>query len=175
MRTLLPDPPPAELEALLARRRKLGLDRHDEVWEGVLHIVPAPRNAHTDIQQQLAELIGPLARRSGLHPLIAGEVNIGDCKDDFRVPDGALLRKREDAIWNPTAALAIEILSCDDEAWEKLPFYAAHHVAELLIVDPAEHEVHWLALTGESSYEPIERSRLIDLGPASLAAQIDWP
>jgi hypothetical protein len=42
MRTLLPDPPPAELEALLERRTKLGQDRKDEVWEGVLHLVPAP-------------------------------------------------------------------------------------------------------------------------------------
>jgi hypothetical protein len=35
MRTLLPDPPPAELQPLLERRRRSGADRFDEVWEGV--------------------------------------------------------------------------------------------------------------------------------------------
>ena len=39
MRTLLPDPPPAELQALLERRERLGQDHKDEVWEGVLHVV----------------------------------------------------------------------------------------------------------------------------------------
>jgi Uma2 family endonuclease len=173
MSTLVLDPPPVELQALLERRRRLDLDRHDEVWEGVLHMAPAPRNAHTDVQQQLAELLGPLARRAGLHPMIAGELNIGE-SEDHRIPDGALLRGRQDATWNPTAALVVEIVSPGDESWEKLPFYVAHDVDEVLIVDPATRKVDWLALRGDS-YEPIERSGLIDLGPSELAEQIDWP
>ncbi|MHB1469380.1 MAG: hypothetical protein ACYCU0_15425 [Solirubrobacteraceae bacterium] len=56
MRTLLPDPPPADLAALLERRRRLGQDRKDEVWEGVLHVAPAPNSVHADIQLQLAEI-----------------------------------------------------------------------------------------------------------------------
>jgi hypothetical protein len=40
MPTLVKDPPPAEFEALLAGRRRLGQDRFDEVWEGVLHMNP---------------------------------------------------------------------------------------------------------------------------------------
>jgi len=77
-------------------------------------------------------------------------------------------------MWHPTAALVLEILSPDDEAWQKLPFYAAHRVDEVLIVDPDTHGVHWLGLTGDR-YEPIERSALIDLGAAELARRIDWP
>ena len=46
-----------------------------------------------------------------------------------------------------TAALVVEIVSPDDHTWEKLEFYAAHSVDELLIVDPAERRVHWLGLT----------------------------
>lgn len=76
-------------------------------------------------------------------------------------------------MWHPTAALVIEILSPGDETWQKLPFYAEHHVEEILIVDPDARVVHWLALE-EGRYEPVERSALIELGPAQLARLIDW-
>jgi Uma2 family endonuclease len=126
-----------------------------------------------DVQQQLAELLGPLARHSGLHPRIGG-VNVGDGPGDYRVPDGALQRERATEVWHPTVALALEIVSPGDDTSDKLPFYAAHHVDEVLIVDPRERKVHWLSLTA-GRYEPIEHSRLIDLGPAELAQRIDWP
>lgn len=173
MRTLLPDLPDAELQALLERRRRLGQDGRDEVWEGVLHMVPAPAHRHADLAQQLAELLGPAARTAGLQPTVAG-FNLGDSKDDFRVPDGGLHRPGAAEMWHPTAALVLEILSPNDETWEKLSFYAAHHVDEILIVDPDTRQVHWLALTA-NRYEPVERSALIELGPAELAQRIDWP
>ncbi|HEY1689695.1 MAG TPA: Uma2 family endonuclease [Solirubrobacteraceae bacterium] len=173
MRTLLPDPPPAELTELLERRKRLGLDRKDEVWEGVLHVVPGPDCRHADIAQQLAEILGPLARAAGLRPAVH-DFNIGESQDDFRVPDGGLHRTRPKGTWLPTAALAIEILSRGDETWQKLPFYAAHDVDEILIVDPDTRKVHWLALA-DGDYKPVEHSSLIELGPAQLAEQIDWP
>jgi Uma2 family endonuclease len=77
-------------------------------------------------------------------------------------------------VWHPTAALVFEVVSPDDETWDKLPFYAAHGVDELLIVDPTERSVHWLALEG-GEYREAERSGLIDLGPSKLAERIDWP
>ena len=172
MPTLLLDPPPTELDALLERRKRLGQDGKDEVWEGVLHVVPAPGHKHAHLAQQLAQLLGPAACAAGLEPTIA-QFNLGDSKDDFRVPDGGLHRPGAAEMWHPTAALVLEILSPGDESWEKLPFYAAHHVDEILIVDPATHEIHWLAL-GDDGYQAIERSALIDLGPAELAGLIDW-
>lgn len=102
------------------------------------------------------------------------DFNLGDSQDDFRVPDGGLQRSRPHGTWIPTAALALQILSPNDEAREKLPFYAAHHVDEVLIVDPDERSIRWLALTG-GEYRETERSRLIDLAAAGLAGQIDWP
>jgi hypothetical protein len=84
--------------------------------------------------QQLAEILGPLARDAGLEAAM-GEFKLG---------------------------------------WEKLPFYAAHHVDELLIVDPEKRSVSWLGLSG-GEYQPIERSTLIALGPSELAERIDWP
>lgn len=172
MRTLLPDPPPPEFAQLLQRRRRLGLDRRDEVWQGVLHMNPAPRGRHGDVVQQLAELLGPLARRAGMFPLVA-DFNLGE-PDDYRVPDGGLHHERRDLTYYPSAALALEILSPDDETRGKLPFYAAHGVEELVIIDPAERTVEWLALE-QGEYRPVVRSGLIELSPAHLTERIDWP
>ena len=68
----------------------------------------------------------------------------------------------------------MEVVSPGDESWEKLPFYAAHDVDEVLIVNPVERSVDWLGLD-EGEYRPIERSGLIDLGASDLVEQINWP
>jgi hypothetical protein len=157
----------------MERRRVSGLDRLDEVWEGVLHMVPAPNDAHADIAQQLAVLLDAPARTAGLFPTMH-EFNLGDSIHDYRVPDGGLHRARRWGTWEHTAPLVVEIPSPGDETWQKLPFYAAHEVDEVLIVDPSDHTVHWLGRDG-GEYRPIERSGVIDLGPNELAEQIDWP
>ncbi|MGH2717745.1 MAG: Uma2 family endonuclease [Actinomycetota bacterium] len=173
MRAVILDPPSAGLEALLERRRRSGLDRLDEVWEGELHMVPAPSGEHAYVTQQLAELLGGPARAAGLIPTMGG-FNLGDSEESYRVPDAGLHRKLPRGVWHSSAALVVEVVSPGDESWEKRPFYAKHQVDELLIVDPSERAVHWLALE-DGEYRPIERSRLVDLGPADLASRIDWP
>ena len=173
MPTLVSDPLPAEFQALLKRRRSLGQDLLDEVWEGVYHVNPAPHSRHVAVQQQLAVVLDPLARAAGLRPRV-GIFNLGE-EGDYRVPDGGLLRPGADAVYLSTAAVVIEIVSPDDKTWEKLGFYAAHGVDELLIVDPQEHRVHWLALQQGGDYQPIERSALIALGAGELGASIEWP
>lgn len=171
MRALVLDP--QELLALDERRRRSGLDRLDEVWDGVLHVVPAPSGEHADITQQLAVALDAPARAAGLCPTM-GEFNLGVSEADFRVPDGGLHRSRPHGTWFPTAALVVEIVSPGDGTWGKLPFYAAHGVEELLIVDFAERAVHWLGLGG-GEYREIERSGVIELGARELAGRIDWP
>jgi len=172
MRALVLDPPTAGLDELLERRRRSGLDRCDEIWEGVLHMVPAPSHAHAAVEAQLVMILGPPARIAGLET--TGQCNIGEDERDFRVPDGALHRPGASGTWHPTAALVVEIVSPGDESWEKLPFYAVHGVDELLIVDPAARSVDWLALR-DGEYRPIDHSALIDLGPTELIERIDWP
>lgn len=177
MSTLVLDPPPIELQALLERRKRLDQDRHDEIWEGVLHMAPAPLRRHARLQAQMSALLEPPARAAGLE--VVAEFNLGDC-EDFRVPDGGLLAPGPDEVYLPTAALVVEIVSPGDETWAKLPFYAAHGVEELLIVDPATRAVRWLALSRDQSedakpYGAVERSGLIDLGAEELARLIDWP
>lgn len=98
--------------------------------------------------------------------------NIGE-GDDYRVPGLAVLRSAATATWLQTAAIVVEVVSPDDESWAKLPFYAAHAVDEVLIVDPRNRSVHWLHLAGDT-YMAIERS-MLGVTPGELAAQIDWP
>jgi len=172
MRAMLLDTPGSGLDRLLEHRRSSGLDRLDEVWEGVLHMVPAPGFGHATLAQQLAEMLGRPARDAGLTPTM-GEFNLGE-EQDFRVPDGGLHRPGAGGTWLPTAALVVEIVSPGDESWEKLPFYAAHEVDEVLIVDPQKRRVDWLGLS-DGEYRPIERSALIELGPGELAGRLDWP
>ena len=177
MPTLVMDPAPAEIDALIEYRRRLGLDHYDEVWDGVLHMNPPPTGEHQYLVQQLYDLLGPLARRAGLVPLLQ-VFAVGEGRDNYRAPDGGLHRTQPRGVWHPTAALVIEIVSPGDESWEKLPFYAAHDVNEALIVEPTARSVNWLALNRDEDgepYRPIERSGLIEQSASELAGQIDWP
>ncbi len=170
MATIVRDPEPVELQQLRERRERLDIDRRDEVWEGVLHMNPPPSHWHERLLALLIRLLGPHADAAGLE--ITGGVGLGE-KNDFRVPDLALHRPGAAAQWHPTMALALKILSPDDEAWDKLPFYAAHDVDELVIVDPPERRVHWMELR-DGEYRQTERSSLIELGPRELTERITW-
>jgi Uma2 family endonuclease len=171
--TLVKDPAPAEFEALLERRRRLGQDRFAEVWEGVLHVNPAPSYEHQRLSQRLAVILDPLAGAAGLEAEVGG-VNIGD-PGDYRIPDGSLHRPGSGGTYLPSAELVVEIVSPDDDTWKKLAFYAAHQVDELLIVDPEKRRIDWLRLEPNGEYRAIERSALIELGPSDLADRLDWP
>lgn len=171
MRTVVLGQPPPELQALIKKRQSLGLDRFDEIWEGEYHMAPAAHFWHGYVDDQVAVLLAPLAEQAGL--VRTGEFNLGE-PDNFRVPDRGLHRSVISAVFVPTAALVVEILSPDDETWQKLDFYAAHAVEELLIVDPRDRSVTWLKLS-DDRYVPTDRSDLLGIGPEELAAQIDWP
>jgi Putative restriction endonuclease len=173
MATLVLGTPPPELQALLQRRRDAGVDRLDEVWQGVRHMVPGPSLEHARVAQQLAVLLDGPARAGGLL-LAMHEFNLGESEQNFRVPDGGLHRPGAAGVWLPTAAVVVEVLSPGDESWQKLGFYAEHDVDEVLLVDPAERTVTWLALR-DGEYRPVQRSGLIDLGSAELAERLDWP
>lgn len=100
MTTLVLGTPPPELQALIERRRKAGVDRLDEVWQGVRHLVPRPSFEHARVSQQLAELLGPLAIAAGLLATMS-EFNLGESEAGSTIttsskPDGGLaLREGE--------------------------------------------------------------------------------
>ena len=171
MRTVVVGDRPVELETWLERRRALGQDLFDEVWEGEYHVVPAPHGRHGRIDHQLARILGPRADAAGLSA--SGPLNLGR-PDDHRVPDQAYLRSAESALYNPTAALVVEIVFPGDETRAKMGFYFRAGVEELLIVDPEAQTVEWLK-RGRDVFVPVPTSSLLVLSAAELATQLDWP
>jgi hypothetical protein len=77
-------PRPTEPEELIRRRRKLGIDTFDEVWEGSYQVAPAAHRGHGHVDNELAALLAPMARSFGL--VSSGPFNLGH-PDDYRVPD----------------------------------------------------------------------------------------
>jgi Uma2 family endonuclease len=171
VRTVVLGPRPPELEALLERRHELGQDLHDEVWEGEYHMAPAPHPSHGLLDDEVAAVLRPLARRAGL--VGSGPFNLGS-PDDYRVPDRGLHRGEPTTTFVPTAAVVVEIASPDDETWNKVDFYAAHLVDELLIVDPRKRSVTWLVL-GTDGYTEQDSSELLGVSSTDVTEQIDWP
>jgi Uma2 family endonuclease len=171
VRTVVLGPRSPELEKLLERRRSLGQDRYDELWDGDYHLVPVPHPFHGYVENQVIALLDRPAQRAGL--VGTSVFNLGS-SGDYRVPDCGLHRGTPTTTFVPTAALVVEIASPDDETWNKIDFYAAHSVDELLITDPLKRSVTWLVLD-DGRYTEEDSSRLLAIRPAELAAQIDWP
>lgn len=68
----------------------------------------------------------------------------------------------------------IEILTPGDETYDKLPFYAAHGVEEVLVVDPPERRLRVLVLAGDH-YQDASESTLLTVRAGDLEAAIRWP
>jgi Uma2 family endonuclease len=171
MRTVVVGELPVEIDTFLARRRALGQDLYDEMWDGEYHVVPAAHPWHGYVDRVLAELLGPPARAAGL--VGTGPFNLGD-PDDYRVPDGGYHRALPSTVFVPTAAIVVEIVSPGDESWEKFGFYAAHGVEELALADPRESRLRWFELA-DGAFAETDRSRLLDLTVHDMDAAIDWP
>jgi len=159
------------MEAFLARRRALGQDLYDEVWEGNYHVAPAAHPWHGYLGNVLAEILGPLARSAGL--IGTDPFNLG-IPDDFRVPDRGYRRGLPSTEWVPTAAIVVEVVSPDDETWAKFEFYARHGVDEICVADPMARQIRWFRLDGAAYVESAE-SALLGVTVADLDRQITWP
>ena len=125
----------------LAHRRSIGLDRWDEMWEGVLHMTPAPSLEHQRILGQLVVFLEPLLRSLKRGTLLPG-INVFRTPTNYRIPDLTFVAAgREDVLsdagvregGSPDAV--IEIRSPEDETYEKFPFYAAIGTREVIVID----------------------------------------
>jgi hypothetical protein len=54
--------PPQEVLDLLDRRRRWGADRWDEMWNGVLHVVPMPSGEMSRFGTEFPTTVAPLAK-----------------------------------------------------------------------------------------------------------------
>ena len=160
-----------EVTALIERRRSQGLDRYDEVWNGVYVMAPFAHSSHGLLKSRIVYALEPRARRAGL--LSGDSFNLGE-PTDFRVPDAGYHREVPGTLYVPTAALVLEVLSPDDETFAKLDFYAAHQVDELIVADPDARRIGCWHLAG-GAYAEQPRSDLLDVDMATLVAEVEWP
>jgi hypothetical protein len=174
MKTVVLGEQPQVLSSLISQRQRLGLDLHDEIWDGDYHMAPAAHGRHGEIQALLVELLATPARSVGL--TLTLEFNLGG-PTNFRVPDLGVHRKPPRAVWIPTAAIVGEVRSPDDESYEKFGFYFDAGVDEILIVEMASNNatqtdvVRWFT-RADNTYAESERSELLAVSATDIASFI---
>jgi Uma2 family endonuclease len=138
----------------LADRRAKGLDRWDEMWEGVLHMTPAPSVEH---QRILDELIFFLTghMKTTRHGTVRSGINVFQASKNFRIPDLTFVAQGRDRIFSADGVrdggpdAVIEIRSPEDETYDKLPFFAALGIREVIVVDRDTKRPEIYRLAGE--------------------------
>ncbi len=144
---------PVVLPDILAFRKQTGADRFDEMWEGVLHMVPALTPSHQDLafELQLYLTLNWARPRKGK---VYHEVNlapVGGWSKNYRIPDLLLLSPERfniirEEFFEGAPDAVVEFFSPGDETYEKLEFYADLGVPEVWIIhrDPKKPEIHVL-------------------------------
>src|SRR5438132_12453455 len=86
---------------LIRERKRLGLDRYDEVWEGMYVMPSMPNNAHQKLVDDLGDVLSEVVKRPGLGEKYPG-ANVSDRRKDWkynhRVPDIVVVLKNSRAI-----------------------------------------------------------------------------
>jgi Uma2 family endonuclease len=93
----------------------------------------------------------------------------------YRVPDRGYHRGRPTGTWIATAAVVVEIVSPDDETFDKFSFYARRGVDEVLVAHPLTRELTMWRPTSGQGYERVSVSSLLRVAAADLRASIAWP
>lgn len=175
MRAVLLEVTPEEL----AHRKLTGADRHDEMWEGVLHMAPAPSREHQRILGELIAFLLPLLKRGGRGTLHAG-INVFDeasPKENYRIPDVTFVAAGRESVFaedgtrggGPDAV--IEIRSPGDESYDKFPFFASLGVREVVIIDRDTKKPEIFRLAG-SQYVAVAVDREGWLGSEALRVRL---
>ncbi len=180
---------PAMVRRLKADREATGLDRRDEMWDGIYVMSPAPNLEHQVFAQELWRIF------SEVLPLVGGGIaynvlNVSDRVEgwlaNYREPDVGVYLATNPAINCGTHMcggpdLAVEILSEGDLARKKLDFYAKIGTRELLLLDrhPWALELYHLAdgrldLVGTSTPDKpdVLTSAVLPLGFRLVAGEV---
>jgi Uma2 family endonuclease len=149
---------PEDQKAMIRRRRRLGIDKFDEVWNGVYVMSPLADDLHQNITGELDSILREIIQRRGLGFVRPG-VNITDRPDawekNYRCPDVVAFLNGTTAVnygtfWHGGPDFAVEIRSRGDVSRKKLPFYARVGTRELLIIDRHPWALELYRLDGEA-------------------------
>jgi len=153
MPTLVNDP--RVEETLLAHRRQSGLDKYDEVWDGVYVMAPIANNEHQGLLSRLTTILVGQIEFPGLGRVFPG-ANVSDrpldWQQNYRVPDVLVFlngnpAEDRDSHWFGGPDFAVEISSPGDQSREKIDFYSRVGVRELLIIDRDPWQLELFRLT----------------------------
>ncbi len=128
---------------LRADRKARGIDRHDEVWEGVYVMSPMADDSHQRIVSKLTYVFEQVIGETGLGDVRPG-INVSDriarWKKNFRSPDVVVILKGSAAenhgtFWTGPLDFVVEVISPGDRSRKKLPFYSKIGVREALFIE----------------------------------------
>lgn len=127
---------------IVAWRKRTGADRWDEMWEGILHMPPAPNRDHQDLEGNLEFYLRMYWARPQ-RARVYHQINVaapGGWPNNYRIPDLVLLTSERFDIdrneyFEGAPDVVVEIHSPGDESYDKLPFYAELGVPEVWIIN----------------------------------------
>jgi Uma2 family endonuclease len=128
--------------ALIRRRRRLGHDLRDEVWDGVYVMSPFPRNGHQLVVGRIDFILRLVVELNGLGIVLPG-ANVADRDEgwekNYRIPDNCVFlngtrAQDRDTHWFGGPDFCVEIASPGERVEDKLPFYASVGTREVLLI-----------------------------------------
>lgn len=144
-------------EKFQADRKERGIDKWDEVWEGVYIVPSMPNNEHQELQALFLMPLIETVYAPGLGFVAAG-VNVTDrhpdWEENYRGPDVVVYLKSTKAInhgthWLGGPDFLVEIISPSEDPMAKFDFYAKVKSQEVLIVDRDPWAVELYRLKGK--------------------------
>ena len=119
-------------QSIIQHRQEAGIDKYDEVWNGVYVVPPLANNPHQGIVIDLAVILHGAVNAEGRGRVLPG-ANVSDRRrgweKSFRDPDVVVVLNGGRAIdcgthWFGGPDFLVEVQSPRDETDEKIPFYS---------------------------------------------------
>jgi hypothetical protein len=127
----------------IVQRQAIGLDRYDEVWDGVYVMSPSANDEHQEIVGGFTTVLTIVIDWAGLGKVRPG-VNVSDriegWTQNYRIPEALVFLNANPARnlqthWVGGPDFGVEVLSEGERAREKFDFYAKVSMREILVVD----------------------------------------
>jgi Uma2 family endonuclease len=161
---------------IIRDRQRKGIDKYDEVWDGVYIMPPLANNPH----QRLVGLLTPIYLEVTVldQDQVLPGANVSDRRtgweDNFRCPDIVVVRHGSRAVdcgthWFGGPDFLTEIQSPGDDTENKIPFYSQIHVRELLII---HRDTRALRLLQHDGNELVEVSPVLIRGKKRLVSAV---
>lgn len=133
---------PSVLPEIVNQRKRLGLDKWDEMWDGVLHMPPMPNRSHQDFEWSLETYLRFWWAKPN-KARVYHNVNLASVDgwpNDYRIPDLLLLTQErfdidKNEYFEGAPDVVVEIRSPGEETEEKMSFYEELRVPEVWIID----------------------------------------